>query len=226
MTPPAGETVVGVIDRISKSGNALVPIGRNNHHLNLGPIPHIEGDLTVRITSPSAFDIVEFQNQGLLTMTLTEQCIHRQTSREEGSDITDLLLGDRRLLRVVGPMPLGKLVSVQYKQVDDTFYRGTRLSSQRAKELRRRQIRSRGPTGGATVDGASVSDLLKQMNRWKSKTKRRNTSNRNARTRPGGTAREKGTCKCCGVQVDVGTHKCVLCLDAGCSVYSQQCRFT
>lgn len=67
--------------------------------------------------------------------------------------------------------------------------------------------------GSPTVDGATVEELVQNLH---------NTSDDDA---PGGTTREKFTCKCCGARVDAGKHKCSICQEAGCEFGEKKCKF-
>jgi hypothetical protein len=68
-----------------------------------------------------------------------------------------------------------------------------------------------------TVDGEDVSTLIERMKEFPGRSKRSSND--------GGTVREKGSCKCCGARVDVGTHQCGVCQQAGCSPWKKLCKF-
>jgi hypothetical protein len=189
----------------------------------LGQIPEVLHPVELRITdsSPHPRGKVILDNTRALTFIPTDWSIEEVTLSGKPASVLDF--GSVRLV-VQERLTAGQTSTVKLDDSKSDLPRAYVVADPEQspshqnpqKESRVRSQTSTKTDAGSTVDGESVSTLVGRLKEF-APTKKQ--------SKPRKTAGQKGTCKCCGAQVDPGTHQCGVCQQAGCSPWKRQCRF-
>ena len=225
-----GATLTTNVDRISAAGNALVELD-DGSHINLGPVPHILDPVEITITAvdPYLQGSITLDDIHHLTLIPTNESATESTLDTNDKPVTVLNFGSTEVM-VMERLAVGHEVTLNFKRASaneiQAYFIAQKSSSDKANvqgnksktEMKTQKSASTSNSSKrkTTVDGVEVDTLVGQLSKFTASGKS---------SKPRNTVGEKGTCKCCGTQVDPGTHRCGLCQQAGCSPWKRRCRF-
>lgn len=200
--------------------------------IQLGPIPYIRDPIEIHIgdRGGKCAGRVCFENTRALTVVPGEATTRFST--DANGDETETILEFGPYVRVEVPerLSIGDKVILSFGEVSgdtvaaEVIQPDKRRSSSNSETSKETSSGSSTSAAGSSTNGGTATttggqDISSLVAKMKDFPSAKNKSS------PGGSARGKGTCKCCGARVDSGSHKCGLCKDAGCSPWKRQCRF-